>query len=96
MTRSRFARRDEQESLTIVNGAHAKAETSPKPAVSTMIEELEEEIDRRLFSARAWTRDGYDVTGEEWTKRLSILIAVVRLLKFVKAHEREIARATKK
>jgi 8-oxo-dGTP pyrophosphatase MutT (NUDIX family) len=96
MTRNLFDRRDEQESLTIVNGAHAKAETAPKPAVSAMIEELEEEIGRRLSSASAWTRDGYDVTGDEWVRRLSILVAVVRLLKFVKAHEREIAKAVKK
>lgn len=76
--------------------AHAAASIAPNPSIADMIEELDAEVSRRLFSARAWTRDGFDVTGDEWRHRLAILLAVVRLLKFVQEHEREIARAVKK
>ena len=88
--------RPQAEAYAIVDEAHAAASTAPKPAIGDMIEELEAEVSRRLFSARAYTRTGYDVTGDEWRHRLAILLAVVRLLKFVQANEREIARAVKK
>jgi hypothetical protein len=94
--RKPFAQRDDSDAQIIVNEALANAQSIPKPSVADLIEEIEAEIDRRTSSAHVWTRDGYDCTGVEWTRRMGLLMAIARLLKFVAAHEREIAKAVKK
>jgi hypothetical protein len=51
-----------------------------------MISFLDDEIAHRLSSARAWTKLGHDVTGEEWARKLRVAEAILTLLQRIMAN----------
>lgn len=72
--------RSDVEVDVIVEAAQSKAALLPHPSLEEIAALIDNDIDYQIMRARAYTRLGYDVTGDEFVRALAIRYEASRVL----------------